>query len=44
MKQFLAIISAIMLSLFCGNAFAQKSTTDDYNVKSKLFFNNFQKS
>ncbi len=33
MKQFLTIISAIMLSLFCGNAFAQKSTTDDYNLK-----------
>lgn len=33
MKQFLTIISAIMLSLFYGNAFAQKSTTDDYNLK-----------
>lgn len=33
MKQFLTIISAIMLSLFCGTAFAQKSTTDDYNLK-----------
>ena len=33
MKQFLTIIPAIMLSLFYGNAFAQKSTTDDYNLK-----------
>lgn len=41
MKQFLTIISAIMLSLFYGNAFAQKSTTDDVkeisNVTPKWF-------
>jgi clan AA aspartic protease (TIGR02281 family) len=33
MKHLLAVISAIMLALFCGNAFAQKSSTNDYNLK-----------
>lgn len=33
MRHLLTVISAIMLVLFCGNAFAQKSSTNDYNLK-----------
>lgn len=33
MKHLLTVISAIMLVLYCGNAFAQKSSTNDYNLK-----------
>lgn len=33
MKSFFTIISALMLILFCGNVYAQKNSTNDYNLK-----------
>ena len=33
MKRIVTIISALMLILFCGNVYAQKNSTNDYNLK-----------
>ena len=33
MKRIITIISALMLTLFCGNVYAQKNSTSDFNLK-----------
>lgn len=33
MKMIIAIISALMLTLFCCNVYAQKNSTSDFNLK-----------
>ncbi len=33
MKRIITIISALMLICFCGNVYAQKNSTNDYNLK-----------
>ena len=33
MKKTITIISALLLTLVCGHVYAQKNTTDDYNLK-----------
>ena len=33
MKKIITILSAILLTLACGNVYAQKNSTNDYNLK-----------